>query len=118
MLAFVFYRELGAQNFFLVSNQIRHYFAIERVYKPDHVIFASSHEYGGLVMPLNKVQVLLRDILQRFLECEAVLHVPHSQEIVHSAGDKPFPRRIELAKFNCLGVPRKLTDFLYGVLEA
>ena len=90
MLAFIFNSELRAQDFLLVPNQIGHDLAVQSVYNPDHVVLAARHEHRRLVVPLDKVQILLRNVLDGLLECEAVLHVPHSQKVIHAASDEPL----------------------------
>lgn len=67
MLAFIFNSELCAQDLLLVPDQIGHYLSIQSVYNPDHVVFAARHEYRRLVVPLDEVQILLRNVFDGLL---------------------------------------------------
>ena len=67
MLSFIFNSELCAQDLLLVPDQISHYFPVQSVYNPDHVVFAACHEYRRLVVPLDEIQILLRNVLDSLL---------------------------------------------------
>ena len=90
MLSFVFNGKLGIEDFLLVPDEARQHLAIEGVHEPDHQVFAARDEHRGLVVPLNKVKVLLGHIIEGSLECKVVLDVPDAKQIVHAACDEPL----------------------------
>jgi len=96
--------ELSMENFLLVTNQVGHDLAILSIDYPDHVVLASCQENRGLFVPLKEVEILLSNRVDRLLQCEAFLDIPHSQLVVKSSSDKKLSGRIELAILNRLCV--------------
>ena len=57
-------------------------------------------------MPLNKVQVLLWNLIESPLQFEAILDIPNPQDVIHASSHQPLATCVELAELNCLRVTR------------
>ena len=114
MLASIIQGEVCFEDFILVADKISHNFTIDCINEPDHIVFTTCHQNRRLCMPFNKVEILLRNLVQSLLQCESVLHVPDTKLIIHSTCAEPFTTGIKLAELNCFSVSRQLTNQLHS----
>ena len=92
MLAFIIEGELSVEHLFLVADKVSHDLTIDGIYNPDHVVFTTSHKDRCRGVPLDKVQIILRDVIECSLQGKAIHYVPDAQDVVHTTCDEPLAR--------------------------
>lgn len=80
-------RELRHGHFLLVTYEISQNLVLQSIDHPNAVVFASRQNQGRCLMPLHKVKVFIGHRVKGTLQGEPILHVPHSEHVIHATGD-------------------------------
>ena len=104
MLSSIINSELCAIHVSGVPLETVHELSILRIEHPNEFVLASCHDHISLGVPLHKVQVISRSILQGALELEVILCVPHSDLVVHTGSRHQLAVVIELNELHGLSM--------------